>query len=321
MVRQATHAGAEGVLNVADRVKLLYILAPSFSGSTLLTYLLAHHPRISTIGELKATKMGNPAEYRCSCGDVITECRFWNEVGRLSRERSLPFDVRDFDTVLHFEGDSGFANRLIRADVRGPMFEAARSAAIALVPAARRRLANQLRRNYELTRVIAQAQGGEIFLDGSKDPTRLLHFIGAGLWDVRIVYLQRDGRGVISSIAKHRGIDFAQAAEQWERNIRALEHMRRRLPDRDVLDMKYEDLCSRPTECLTRLFNWLGIEDRPIEVGDFKQGSFHILGNSMRLNGVSAIKLDEAWRTKLSPQQIDYFLRKFGAMHSRLGYA
>ena len=60
---------------------LLYILAPSFSGSTLLTYLLAQHPRVATVGELKATRMGSIDEYRCSCGEPMRTCEFWQALG------------------------------------------------------------------------------------------------------------------------------------------------------------------------------------------------------------------------------------------------
>ena len=38
---------------------LVYILSPSYSGSTLLTFLLNTHPEIATIGELKAQALGN----------------------------------------------------------------------------------------------------------------------------------------------------------------------------------------------------------------------------------------------------------------------
>ena len=39
---------------------LVYILAASHSGSTLLAMLLSTHPEICTVGELKATNLGDP---------------------------------------------------------------------------------------------------------------------------------------------------------------------------------------------------------------------------------------------------------------------
>ena len=48
---------------MSERPRLLYILAPSYSGSTLLTYLLSQHDAIATVGELKATSRGDLDTY------------------------------------------------------------------------------------------------------------------------------------------------------------------------------------------------------------------------------------------------------------------
>jgi hypothetical protein len=148
-----------------------------------------------------------------------------------------------------------------------------------------------------------------------------MHFIDSGLWDVRVIYLQRDGRGVSASIAKHLGVPFEQAAEEWARNARGLEAMRRRLPDSAVKDLRYEDLCSEPAATLERIFSWLGIGTASIAASNFKDGDFHILGNSMRLNSISEIRLDERWRSSLEDEHKRYFLRRFGQIHRQLGYS
>lgn len=302
-----------------ERQRLLYILAPSYSGSTLLTYLLAWHPRIATIGELKATPMGDVERYRCSCGELITRCGFWREVTALCAKGNLHFDVRNFDTVLHSE--SPLADRLLKAEVRSPSFEALRRIGLALLPSARADLARQLERNRVLTGVIAELQNADVFLDGSKDATRLLHFVESELWEVRVIHLQRDGRGVITSIAKHTGLSFVQAAERWAKDMQGLENMRKRLPPSMVIDLKYEELCRATAASLASIFGWLGIDAATTAADDFKRGDFHLLGNAMRLNAVSEVRLDEKWRSQIGETEQRYFLRKFGALHERLGYA
>ena len=73
---------------------VLYILGPSYSGSTLLTLLLAQHPQIATIGELKAATVGRIPDYRCSCGQLLRECALWRDVqARMQR--------RGFDELRH----------------------------------------------------------------------------------------------------------------------------------------------------------------------------------------------------------------------------
>ena len=45
--------------------RLVYILAASHSGSTLLATLLGAHRDTVSVGELKATSLGNADEYKC----------------------------------------------------------------------------------------------------------------------------------------------------------------------------------------------------------------------------------------------------------------
>jgi len=102
---------------VTDRPTLLYILAPSFSGSTLLTYLLAQHAEIATVGELKATQMGPPEDYHCSCGEPILDCEFWKSMQEEADAAGIPFAIDNFGTV--FDGRGAVSDKIVRATVRG----------------------------------------------------------------------------------------------------------------------------------------------------------------------------------------------------------
>src|SRR5687768_14901048 len=100
--------------------RLLYITSSSFSGSTLLTFLLAAHPRIATVGELKATSRGDVDKYRCSCGAFIRSCPYWRSLGEELGRRGVPFDVEDFGTHFRFKEAGTLADRILAAEVRGP---------------------------------------------------------------------------------------------------------------------------------------------------------------------------------------------------------
>jgi hypothetical protein len=117
------------------RRDLVYILAPSYTGSTLLTFLLAQHKDIATIGELKATARGDLNTYRCSCGLLQRECGFWKKVAAAMRQNGASFTLDDFGT--HFRADSFLCDRLLRAVLHGRFFEAIRSLAIRLLPGCR----------------------------------------------------------------------------------------------------------------------------------------------------------------------------------------
>ena len=90
--------------SLQERRDLVYILAPSYTGSTLLTFLLAQHKGIATIGELKATARGDLETYRCSCGSLMRECHFWEKVTDRMQKADVSFTLDDFGT--HFQSDS-----------------------------------------------------------------------------------------------------------------------------------------------------------------------------------------------------------------------
>jgi hypothetical protein len=303
---------------MSDRRNLLYILAPSFSGSTLLTYLLAQHSEIATVGELKATQMGPIEKYHCSCDASILGCEFWKSVQTKADAAGLEFSLDKFGTV--FEGAGALSDRVVCAGVRGTLFELVRSVVLRTMPGVSSRLDTLALRNRNLADIVCQLQGGRIFLDGSKDATRLLHLINSGYWNVKVIYLQRDGRGVSSSIKLHVGIRYLEAVREWEHSVCELQRMRKRLDSPRTFDLKYEDLCSKPAECMHRIWDWLNIKPLEIQETHFKNGEFHILGNAMRLNQMSEIRLDEKWKQSLSDKDLRIFETRVGALNRQLGY-
>src|SRR5467141_2186105 len=93
--------------------RLTYILAASHSGSTLLTMLLGAHPEAFTVGELKATNLGDPKRYRCSCGQLIKNCAFWARVSSAMESKGFPFDITSAGTNF-LACESPYARRLLK---------------------------------------------------------------------------------------------------------------------------------------------------------------------------------------------------------------
>lgn len=303
---------------MSDRKKLLYLLAPSYSGSTLLTYLLSQHARIATIGELKATRMGDVASYRCSCGTLIRECDFWRQLRELAASRGVDFSVDDFETV--FSSRNPVVNKVVKATVRGRWFEAVRAGALSVVPERVARLDYVAHRNFVLSQAVCEIQGGDIFVDGSKDPARLMHMIRSGLWDVYVIYLQREGRAVSNSYRKHDGFSFSHAINYWRHAVHELRRMRTRLADDRVFDLRYEDLCREPELTMTGIWSWLGVDDQPLQDLGSIAAKSHILGNRMRLRNASEIRYDDTWKSALSPADLALFERRAGDLNRTLGY-
>lgn len=303
----------------AEPRPVIFILAPSYSGSTLLTFLLSRHPQIATIGELKATSMGNIAEYRCSCGSLILECDFWQAIKAHCRSNGVDFSVESFDTALRSNG--GLADRLVRASVRGPAFEWARAAALKFIPGAGAALRKSVLRNVRIADAVCAVQQRDFFLDSSKTPARLRVIADYGAWRLKVINLLRDGRGVSNSIRKHLGVSMREASELWARAAEEIRHTTGRLGDVPVIDVRYEDLCREPEQVLTRITDELALDRMEMKPGSLKEGKHHILGNNMRLNSVSEIRFDESWRSELSDSELKDFESVAGDINRALGYA
>ena len=297
--------------------KLVYILAPSYSGSTLLTFLLSTHERIASIGELKGTARDDMDTYMCSCGFLQRECGFWRKVKDEMNSRAAFFSLDDFGT--HFAGISPFFDTLLTSRIRGPAFEMARDAALRLFPGCRGTLHKILNQNRVMIDLICEMQGGDIFLDGSKDPVRLRQMSASGDWDVKVICLIRDGRGVTYSSIRRYNEPMETVAKEWVRTSRECDHMARRFQNEKCITVHYESLCRDPEAVLSEIYTFLGLAP---ELGtvDFRSREHHVLGNSMRLKSTNEIRLDEKWKKALGKKDLEVFERIAGKMNQSYGY-
>ncbi|MEW5757411.1 MAG: sulfotransferase [Pseudomonadota bacterium] len=305
------------ILNEAPLSDLIYIMSPSYSGSTLLTMMMAAHPAIATIGELKATAMGDVDRYQCSCGSLIRECGFWRKIGAEMMARKLPFTLENYGT--HFRADSYFCDRLLHAAVRGRWFEAGRELLFRWSSPCRAKRDSILRQNLALIEVIARIQGGQAFLDGSKDPVRLKHLMQVPWRRVRVISLVRDGRGVTCSYMRHEQHTMEGALKEWLHTVREMEALGRLLKPTEHLVVRYEDLCRDHVQVLEQIYRFIGLE--PSEAApDFSRVEHHILGNNMRTKKIEQVRLDERWKTELISSDLAKFESQAGAINRRFGY-
>ncbi|MBW7992597.1 MAG: sulfotransferase [Planctomycetes bacterium] len=299
-------------------INLSYIVSASYSGSTLLTFLLATHPQVGTMGELKATARGDVDQYYCSCGELLRQCVFWQQVDKELDQNGVPFDISDFGTHFHC-ASSRFTDRLLRAAVRGTAFEVLRKVGLKVLPAARRQFKKILDKNKAVIDAVLKLQQVDVFLDGSKDPIRLKYMSDSGYWNIKVIFLIRDGRGAANSYIKHHGVDMKTAATEWRRCNEEAENILHGLDKSQWIEVSYEELCKDTENTLVRLFDFIGL-DPSKRAQDFRSVENHILGNEMRMNTTSEIRLDEKWRSILTEEQLSIFDREVGEMNRRYGY-
>lgn len=300
----------------SDRIKLIYLACPGHSGSTLLAFLLGAHPRIATVGELKVV----PASFRdgsdCSCGVPLRECEFWARVNE--RLRRTGFDLGDPAFRTH-AGGAGRLDRVVVGQVRGRAAELARSAAIAVLPAARQRWTQTIRCNAALMRAILDETGRPMILDTSKDASRLRYLKESGRFDIRVLHLVRDGRAVAWSLIR-KGANPRQAAAEWVSEHEQAARLRARFGADRWLTFQYERLCEDPDSTLAEICRFLGIA-ADAALMQFRNWDSHILGNRMRLSREQGIRLDASWRSALDSESLAAVEAVVSAMNRTFGYA
>ena len=325
-VTQPARAAAVNGTGAEAAGSLAYILAASYSGSTLLAMLLGAQADGCTVGEMRAPDVGDAESYFCSCGARIKECAFWLRVSAEMAEKGFPgFDITDADLCIH-DVDNRYLDRLLAPLPRGPLLEVARDIGLGLSPAWPAHLRRIQDRNIALVDVLRNITGAKVVVDSSKVAVHLKYLLKAPALRIRILHLLRDGRAVTNSMIGHglkrstRAETVAAAAASWRSNNEGAERLLARLPASQWLQLRYEDLCREPQETLRRLCGFLGMDTEHI-VLDFRTRQQHVLGNDMRLKSTSDIRLDERWRTQLSPEDLAVFEKSAGEMNRQYGYS
>jgi hypothetical protein len=321
--------------------RLFYILAASHSGSTLLAMLLGSHPDVCTAGELKAGSLGDVTTYRCSCGTPIARCAFWARVAAETAARGEPLDITEARTDVRAV-PSAWARRLLRPLHRGRAAEAVRDALLGLSPTWRRELPRRQARNAALVAALQSVTGGSCVVDSSKSGIRLKYLLRNPALDVKVIRLVRDGRAVALTYTDparfadagdpglraggaggdraHERLPWRAAVREWRRSNEAAEAIVRGLPPSRWIELRYEDLCRSPAETLRRVYAFMGVDPAGL-VLDFRRREHHVVGNGMRLDATSEIRLDDRWRTALTADDLATFEADAGSLLRRLGYA
>jgi hypothetical protein len=299
---------------------LIFLASVSYSGSTLLSFLLGTHPRIATIGEMTGIiRSEDPDQYRCSCGKVIRECDFWQSVATEMSYRGFKFDVAHFDTTFEL-GASPLIRRLRTGSLRANRIESLRDLVFQLWPGQNNQLSRIGTRNQALAESILHLTGKSVFLDASKNHMRIKYLLRYTNLDIGVIHLVRDVRGVVNSFLSHKKwMTTKTAASRWVNFNRNTERQLRALTAERHVRVRYEDLCQDVPGTLERLHRFCGVEPG-FFLRDFRSVAHHTIGNKMRLSDSSEIELDERWKTTLTKTQFQEIDRIAGPVNRAYGY-
>jgi hypothetical protein len=320
--------------------QLAYILAASHSGSTLLTMLLNSHPEVATIGELSPGYLEDLSWYLCSCGSKIRECHFWQWVASAMKKRGIDYHLEEFGTRF-WVPDSRIATRLLGPLGHGPALELLRDIGLRLFTPWSRRIPEIIRTNEILVEAVLEYYHARVFVDKGNVALRLKWLLRIPSFDVKVIRLIRDGRGVALTYMDPAGfadakdpvmrggggggqreserLSMARAAYQWRRCNEEAEHILRHLNKSRWIMVRYEDLCNDRENTLRTLLEFLGLNPGKC-AREFRTVEHHVLGNGMRLDTTSEIRLDERWREQLTKSDLQVFDDVAGHVNRRYGY-
>lgn len=322
------------------RARLVYLLAASHSGTTLTALLLASHPAIATVGELKQTSLGDVGRYLCSCGVPIRRCLFWRAVCESLLARGWSFEPGDGSMDLA-AGTTPYVRRLLKPLHRGRVPELLRDAALGWSPGWQSHLEQWQRSNAWLVEAVRELTGCHCLVDSSKIGICLKYLLRNPALDVRVLRVVRDGRAVMLTYMdparyadardeRLRGggcggervserLSSRQAAVEWRRSNEEAACIVGLLPRDAWRQVRYEDICLDPQTTLRPVLRWLGVDaDVALRLDRSRN---HVVGNGMRLDAADTIGLDDRWRTTLTHRQLAEFESLAGDLNRRLGYS
>jgi hypothetical protein len=296
--------------------KFLYITSSSFSGSTLLAFLLNAHPDIVTVSEMDGWNYGPNEVFPCSCGAPLSGCAFFRRIAGAFGDAGLPFDFREFGTRYTLVQNARL-NRYLTGQlprVQSTRLELLRDRLVTALPNFARLLARQDRANMVFIQTALAARRGTVFLDACKTPFRLRHLRRIRDLDIHVLHLVRDPRGVALSNMKKKGYGASLAIRLWIDEQVAICRVAEEFPKRLIL--YYEDLCAAVDDTLAAVHDFVGVPPRR-PPADFRSVEHHILGNEMRLASTAAVVQDSRWMRELSEADLVIIARASTAFHQR----
>ncbi len=276
------------------RVRVLYILGTTRSGSTILERVLGTASNVFAGGEVHWMWRTALSGSVCSCGSPIGSCEVWSEV--LRRAVGGDADAADAQQVVRWQRAARLRRTfrlLSRSSVR------------------RRddlgRYVHLLRRVYP---AIEEVTGASMVVDSSKSPAVAAILAQLPEIELYLVHLVRDPRAFAYSWRRGKPRDGEslgayrpgplRSAARWIATNLLAEVVRRRVPPSRSLLVRYEDLVEHPRAVTASILRFAGIPDPSLPFADDRtvrlEGGHTSSGNRSRFaTGEVTIEHDDSW--------------------------
>ena len=277
------------------KIQIIYILSCGHSGSTLLNLILGSSPNSYSLGEFMFLKnrlqqtnyIGKKIDGEklfCTCGKELHECRFWSPItksinlSKLYSPTPKKVDYIHLFLYLYF----GFYKSIYKEKNNDSLL---------------------FKKTLEEAQKI-KSKKVSFLIDSSKSLKRVLHLQSNSQFDVKVLHLTRDGRGVMNSYKK-LNFSLISSYGYWIINNilirRYVKSLRKKHPH-NVLSISYDLFTQHPKKYLERINSQFGTQvDLKHYLTQTNKETFHNFGgNGLRNKKITEIRYDQSWKKKFS---------------------
>ncbi len=263
-------------------MNLIYLIGAGRSGTTILSLLLGNSESVTSLGELHQLPEYMGLEGKCSCGQLLSSCPYWNSVYSSLHNQFCSNSYKEQARELE-------SHRYVYKY----FFEKNRALTNSEYCSANKALLSHLSNNNQFT------------IDSAK-------YIGRGLAlnsifqkNIQFVYLVRDPRGVVNSFGKS-----VQTSRSWLSatayyfivNFTTLLVCKTLLRNK-YIKIRYEDLISSPERVLSEIADSLDLDLDQVKVklakGEGLTTGHVIGGNRLVQDNIVHFKSSESWWEKM----------------------
>lgn len=268
-------------------MKVVTLLASSYSGCTILSMALGSQPGVAAFGDTYFNA-AHPL-HKCSCGALFKACPFRQRMNRRMADYGFP---SFWDTAGPLPDGGPLLERPYlylkrRIGPRAKLLHRALSAALAS-GAYRVRF---MREQDAFFAALHGETGATHYLDSCKSPARA-ELMLACYPATKMLHLIRDPRGYLASFARHfeqrtgrrpSGSDLESAFRLWRRDNALAAAYETQLSADRYLRVQYGDLIGSPEETLRRICAFIGIRQLARDPCEFDRTRLHVSGNTTNL--------------------------------------
>lgn len=305
---------------------IIFIISAPRSGSTLLDKFLGANSDSISLGELNYLSKEYSNNSECSCRKTVSKCQHWIAL-------ILKYRGGNFNTFFGLS-EISFAKKMW-IDLLSLLF------IINVKNKPPKYLSEQIKITAMIFNELNVTRKEHIFIDSSKAVFRafIMGKILSHIFDIRYIYLVRDGRGVtysqtkksykLTSIedtdnlkvlkAKH-SVNYQKAMKIWKRRNIKNYLLLTILKKNNFKIVKYEKLCNNPSAFFSDISDYISMkwEDRMLDLDNY---CHHMVGgNSSRINAKTINRIDDEWKVSLTETELKQFDKYAGKLNKKLGY-